>query len=310
MALVKGWFCSREDGRIYKLLCNKLQGQNISINDFVAICGVEYNSEGAGLQLLNNIRKNNICDNSLEIAKYMMNLKYDDQFENGLLRRNAAQSVSIVLGNSDHCALHAKKIGKNYVTSISVLPLELCQEYKDALNSGNTTLAQNLAEKIDFKMSHWLCRHDEYGQSALRQVQKVVTDTAIANPICRFAGDTLNVTGDSPYWGDVLYDQAREYSECGLFDKAANCYEDLFNRGFYGADLHIDAARNYYELGDYEKCREQCRKAISGTTETHQVYFAYELAVSACKEMGDVNGAELNQRKVDSLRASNKTKSR
>ncbi len=308
MNLVKGWFCSREGGRIYRVLCDKLQGTELSINEFVAICGVMYNSERAGLQLCNSITKDENYKKPLEIAKCMMNLKYDDQFENGMLRRNTAQSVSIIMGNSDHCALHSKKIGKNYVTSISVLPLELCQEYKDALNNDDTTLVKELAQKIDFKMSHWLCRYDENGQSALRQVQKEVKDTAIATPICRFVGDTLNVTGDSPYWGDVLYGQAREYNECGDFAKAAEKYEELFAKGFYGADLHIDAAQNYFAMGEYSKCREQCRKAIKGTVEIHQVLPAYQLAVKACNELGDTKNAALNQRKVDSLIAAREAK--
>lgn len=301
MDLIKGWFYTREGGRINNNLYKRLKGTELSISEFVAICGVMYNSEKAGKKLCKILRENENYNKPFEIAKCMMNLKYDKEFEKGMLRRNAAQSIGIILEHVDHCVLRTKKIGNTYTTAISVLPLELCQNYKKALNNNDTTHARLYAEQIEHSMTHWLCRHDENGQPAFRQAQKEISNGPLLNAICNFAGDTLNVTGNSPYWGDILYDQAREYHEQGKFKLAAKNYETLFEQGFFGADLHMDAATTYYELGEYKKCREQCKKALTGTTETHKAPSAYLLASQACKELGDTTAAEINKRNYDSL---------
>lgn len=300
MALIKGWFCSREGGRVYKKMCQKLQGCELSINELVAICGVMYNSESAGFALCDFVREN--YKDPIKVASYIASLRpKNGAFNDGIHRRHTAEAL-IYLNKGgmakDVCAWRVKRVGKNYITAISTLSLDDCQKLEETLAKGDDSYASELSNK----MSHWLCRYDGNGQPAFRQVQKEVNDTAIVNAICAVSGDTLNVTGDSPYWGDILYNQAREFNECGKYDEAAKCYDELFDKGFYGADLCLDAARNCYDLGDYGNCCKLCKAAFNNTVETHQAQPACELAAKSYEKMGKTAEAVTYQRKADSLR--------
>lgn len=170
--LMVGWFKYRENGRVYKKLYEKLQGAQLTIPEFTAICTCMYNDEKNGAKLCDFVRKN--YKDPIKCAAYLIQLKPGNaKFIAGILRRHTHEALTYLNMNNycDKVPYFFVKEGINskgkkyYVTSVSQLKPEDCWEMSKDLAEGRLDAAKEVQKSI-------LSYHCKDGQAVYEICQK------------------------------------------------------------------------------------------------------------------------------------------
>ena len=266
LELMDGWYRHRENGRIYKDMYLRLKGCELKTHEFAAIATVMYNNEVNGKELCNFVKKN--YKNPKKCAAKIMELKpQNERFTDGILKRHTHEALIYL-----NCNNYIEKIpyfiikkdknskGKTfYVTSITQLTPQECYPMLEGLKKGNETIAQNLVKKIE----NYRCKNGE-------------TIYALANKnglkhICHTSNNTANFYEISRLQlSEKLYQTALKHYNQKKYQQALTAFTKLEAEGFNGADIHNDKAITYYNIGEYEKCIQECREVLkSGETEAY-----------------------------------------
>lgn len=110
----------------------------------------------------------------------------------------------------------------------------------------------------------------------LLRTQKKMSLSEAANKsglkhICHTSNDAANFYEISRLQlSEKLYQTALKHYNQKEYQQALTAFTKLEAEGFNGADIHNDKAITYYNIGEYEKCIQECREVLkSGETEAY-----------------------------------------
>lgn len=286
-AVADGWFRYRENGRVYKNMCDLLQGAELNICEFAAIATCMYNDESNGRDLCRFVKEN--YQNPVECANYLMNLKPgNSSFNDGILKRHTHEALLYL--NHDN---YADKMGmflvkeginskgnKYYVTSVTQLSVDQCKIMQTSIDNGSLTGASQTAQCI----YNYVCK----GGKTVDQIAKENgIDIYCSDRTLNFAAVETRHTADSMYNAALAAYNNKDYS------KARDGFQAMIDAGYNGADIHNDLAITYYHLKEYDKCIAECQEILN-TGETEQYAPANYNAGRAYEAKGNLSRAKQN----------------
>ena len=294
--LMNGWFRYRENGRIYKDMCRRLNGCSLTVNEFAAIATVMYNSEESGRVLCDFVKKH--YKDEKKCALKIMQLKPgNSKFSDGIKKRHAHEAL-IYLNVNDYAQkipyLVIKK-GINskgaeyYVSSVTQLRVSDCDMMEQGLKRRNLDGAEQLVEKI----CNYRCKNGE-------PVYAIAERNGVGY-LCDINSEAYARSKIS----EDLYKIAINHYKNKDYEKALSGFNNLIAKGFDGADIHNDIAITYFNMGKYEQCIDECQKVLdTGEIQMHPA--ANYNAGKAYEKLGDIQRAAKNYKRAAKLAPDNK----
>lgn len=310
--LVDGWYCYRENGRIYRNLCCYLQGAKLKPNEFAAIASVMYNNEKKGAELCKYVAKN--FKDPMKCAQKIVSFKAPNGFS-GIDKRHLHEAY-LYLNLDDYVQnLYNLQIreginskGEHYITtSVTQLSDQDVERGRQAILSGDRNKiksTQNDITKYITKGSISVHRliSDKFLSDS---VQNALFSYSIQSTVSFEKEQQENLTV-SP---DVIYTEAlAHYNNAGKLEKegkeaksqkeyavALETFQKLTSAGYKGADLYNDIAITYYHLGEYQKCIDESRHVLETGEESAYAAANYN-AAKAYEKLGFKERAILNYR--------------
>ena len=287
--LMDGWFRCRENGRVYENMCKWLNGCSLTINEFVAIATVMYNSEKSGREICEFVSEN--YKYPQKCALKIMQLKAgNEKFNDGITKRHAHEALIYL--NIDNYAekipyLQIKK-GVNskkqtyYVTSVTQLNVKDCHNMEHGLEQGSLREAQDLANLI--------CKYRCKGGNA---VYEIAQKNGLGY-LCGQEGACADF--EAVYELELskkMYEAALADYNKKDYAKALAGFQGMIAEGFDGADIHNDMAITYYNMGQYQECISECQQVLR-TGEEEMYPAANYNAGKAYEKLGNYQKAYQN----------------
>ena len=288
IALAEGWFKHRGNGYVYKDMCRRLQGCELTTNELAAIATIMYNNEAHGRQICDFIRQN--YQDPVKCALEIMKLRpKNEKFTDGIIKRHAHEALQYlnVDGYADRVKYFYVKEGVNskgqtyYTTSVSQLKSEKCLPMLEGLERGDLTEARKLAHQI----CNYTCKGGE-------RVYAIADKNGVG-----FLHDgseplDLGIIQQMTACEDI-YKLGLKHYQNGEYQQALNSFQTMLDNGYDGADIHNDMAITYYNMGKYEECIKECQLVVN-TGETLLYAPANFNAGKAYEQLGDRDKALKN----------------
>ena len=284
--LSDGWYSTREGGRILRTMFKKLQGCELTINEFAAIATCYYNNEKRGKEFCEFVSKN--YQDSVKCASWLIPAEGVKGF--GGIAKRATHEACMYLNINDYVSqIGDQRIAKiegtnKYKTSVTQLPEDRCIEAGADLRKGHTKKLSELANNIN----RYVCKN---GKSAAEMVRENIGDTDRRMALLMFTDQSIDMLKQI---ADRQYAAALEEYNNGNYEKALAGFQRVIKSGFDGADLHNDLAITYFHLGRYEDCLKECHYILHETGETSEFAHAAFNAGKAADALGQSERAYEN----------------
>ncbi len=312
LELADGWYRHRETGRVFKKMCEWLEGAELSVHEFAAIATVMYNNEKSGEKLCKFVKYN--YKDPMACAQKIISFTAGAEF-GGIPKRHLHEAYLYL--NYDNYAQKMYdffvKTGVNSegnfyaqtsVTQLSKADVALGQE---AVKSGN--MEKIIAEQN--KITGYICKG---GQTVREIIQENVLDKSYSEPLMSFyfqakkdvslqdIADVKDAVWAKQVYKDAIatYDKAlnlelknQKGKSQKEFQKALEGFQKIIDGGHDGPDLHNDMAITYYHLGEYEKCIEESGKVLQMGDKNCYPAANFNAAI-AYEKMGNLDGAIRN----------------
>jgi len=289
LQLVDGWCRYRENGRIYKAMYNRLKGCELKVNEFAALYSRIYNNEKYGLEVCSYVHDN--YRNPVKCAYKIMCFKPGEDFEDGILKRDASEALFYLNYKGYVSKMGELKIKKGinskgktyYVTSVTQLNPNDCAIMKRGLARGDLSAADDVYRKITQYMP-------KGGRSVRQIINSEIKDAQLRADLLKYdsqAASYIEIKADQDY------QTAMKKYESGDYEGTLAILQGIVNQGFDGADIHNDMAITHYHLGHYDDCIAECRKVLN-TGETEFYAAANYNAGLAYEQKGDKERALMN----------------
>lgn len=304
--LVDGWYRFREGGRIYKNLCNLLQGTTLKPNEFAAIASVMYNNEKKGAELCKYVAKH--YNDPMKCAQKIISFDAPDGFS-GIDKRHLHEAYLYL--NLDNYVQNLYNLqireginskDEHYITtSVTQLSEQEVVQGKKAVLSGDPKEiinAQNAIVKYVTKNS----------VSVRQKIMDNVISPNVQKELLSYGILTFELgKSDLALSPDQIYQQALDhYAKATALEKegkqsksqkeytlALQTFQELTGKGYKGADLYNDIAITYYHLGEYQKCINESKRVLETGEETAYSAANYN-AGKAYEQLGNKKRAILN----------------
>ena len=258
--LIDGWcrFRNRQkDGfdTMYQAMYRKLEGCELSANEFAAILSCSYQNESTGLNFCDFVREN--YSNPIECARKLM--CYPSEYD---LRSRRTHEALVYLNLDDYVSclpslLYKENANpkKSDATSVNQIKSALCDKAKNDLAKGKTDGLREAKDNI--------CGYVNKNAKTLTQfVSEKVGNKELCHKLLGGFSYGIAITFNQAF-KDWQYKKALENYNDGNYQEAMQGFKNLVMNGAQGADLHNDIARTHYQLGNYQECIDECRWVLN-----------------------------------------------
>ena len=276
LALAKGWYKTREDGRILRTMFNKLKGGELTVNEFAAIATCYYNNENRGKNFCEFVHDN--YQDSVKCASWLIPEQGVEGF-GGIAKRATHEACMYLNINNYVSQIGDQRVAKIegtdiYKTSVTQLTEAECLEAGAALRKGST---KKLSEKAN-KINRYVCK----GGKSVSQIVHENISAKRQTELLQYTDQSIDMLKQL---ADNRYNAALDLYNEGKYEEALAGFKAIIASGYEGADLHNDLAVTYYHLGRYEECLQECRYVLHETGETSEFAHAYYNAGRAAEAL-------------------------
>lgn len=298
LELIKGWYCSRDNGRVYKTTSDFLMGCCVKPNEYVAMASCCFRNESYGWQMLDFFRAHSE-DKEACARKLLTFVSQDKRFKIGIMKRCIYETIILLNVKDIYNHLGELKVaeginskGNPFISPAATAALtpKMIEEIEKQLQDPKLSVREILEPAADSIRVWDGSKITGVKSKSVKTVNQIMAEHNIHEDNCIH----IDTFGKNIVEQD-LYQQATEACRKNKHRLALKKLDDLNNIGYHKVDADLLRAEVCFNLGDYDACRQACRLVLQDAEHPEKYSSAYDWAANACEKLGDKDSARLNR---------------